>query len=145
MNKLFSYYNDTYGVFFRLYIGTDTDKMKQAVTKAPIRWGADDFDSFFNNMGQGTAGCTAALRDDSGVFSIFIYIPEVDLSSDRDYIILSHETGHAAHLCLKDRGWEDFENPDVFHSYLYLHDAIYSYFLQEVRSVKKPRKNSKKK
>lgn len=123
MNKMFNHFNETYGFPTFLYIGKNIEIMEKEVSKKPLVWEKEDFRRFvdeqLNSSSSSFGGVTTTLRTDEGCFVGFVWIPELNGINGTE--IIAHELGHVAHLALKDRGWSDFSNNDVFHSYLYLH------------------------
>ena len=133
MNKMFYYFNETYGFPTFVYIGNDRAVMEKEVSKKPLIWDKHDFHKFLEDMeptSNSTGGVTTTLRTDEGCFVAFVWIPEYEGISGHE--VLTHELGHVAHFVLKDRGWTDFANVDVFHSYLYLHGELYRKILTEI-------------
>lgn len=142
MNKLFQYVNDTYGFCTYLYIGNDRNLMRKAVAKEKF-WDLQNFDECAEDFAGEYAGCTTTLKSDTGSVTHFVHLPSWTGSED-NIESLSHEMGHVAHRALVHRGWSDFTNEDVFHSYLYLHGSLFRKFLEEVLRAKKQKKSKKK-
>ena len=141
IEKLLKCFNDTYRFDTYLYIGTDFQSMKKQVGKEKF-WDMEDFESCIKDVGIDFAGLTYALDSPDGIQTYFIYLKSWDEFED-SVTVLSHEVGHVTHKALIKRGWSDFTNEDVFHSYLYLHDSIFNNLLRQVIKSTKNKKKGK--
>lgn len=150
--KIEPYYNDTYGFNTYVCFGEPSEALKALLMKEPFKWNEERYKDCF-----GEASCWAGLTimdccTDDNYDNILIWVRNIEPVT-ANVATLSHECGHVAHEILKRRGWDDFENDTVFHSYLYLHDTIFkaigekvfdAYYAEQDKSKKNNKKKKKK-
>ena len=141
MSKIFTHYNETYGFYTYLFIGSK-EEMLSELHKAPVYMNKESLLNLVDNMKSSDAGFTVDLVPEEGVRRYLVYIPEFEWIVN-DLITVSHECMHVAQLSLLERGIGDLSNDSCFHCLIYLHDSIERAFLNKLKKWKEEEEKKK--
>ena len=141
MSKIFTNYNETYGFYTYLFIGSKEDMLNE-LHKSPVYMSKESLASLVDSIRSCDAGFTVDLVPENGVKRYLIRLENFEWIVD-DLITVSHEAMHVAQLALLERGISDLSNDSCFHCMIYLHDSIERAFLTKLKKWKEEEEKKK--